>query len=321
MKSENHLFVKMFEQMVLIRRFEETIKELYMKGIIQGMLHLCIGQEAVAVGVMSVLNEDEYIVSTHRGHGHFIAKGADIRLMIAELFGKRTGYCKGKGGSMHIADINLGHLGANGIVGESLPIATGAALAFKEIKQTNQIVVCFFGDGALNTGEFHESLNLASLWKLPVVFVCENNMYAISTNVRRACAIEDIAKRADSYGMPGETVDGMDVVGVRKKAEVAVTRARNKEGPSLLICQTYRFLGHGRNPDCSLYRTKKEEEEWKARCPIETFQNRLLKKKIISEDDIRGIDNKVAQLLAAAVTFAQESPYPVPEDLEVDIYA
>ena len=262
MKSENHLFVKMFEQMVLIRRFEETIKELYMKGIIQGMLHLCIGQEAVAVGVMSVLNEDEYIVSTHRGHGHFIAKGADIRLMIAELFGKRTGYCKGKGGSMHIADINLGHLGANGIVGESLPIATGAALAFKEIKQTNQIVVCFFGDGALNTGEFHESLNLASLWKLPVVFVCENNMYAISTNVRRACAIEDIAKRADSYGMPGETVDGMDVVGVRKKAEVAVTRARNKEGPSLLICQTYRFLGHGRNPDCSLYRTKKEEEEW-----------------------------------------------------------
>jgi len=321
MTCGNDSLVEMFEQMLLIRRFEEKIKELYMKGVIQGMLHLCIGQEAVAVGVMSVLGKEDYIVSTHRGHGHFIAKGADIRLMMAELFGKRTGYCKGKGGSMHIADIDLGHLGANGIVGESLPIATGAALALKEIKQTDQIVVCFFGDGALNTGEFHESLNLAGLWKLPVVFVCENNLYAISTHVKRACAIDDVAKRADSYGMPGATVDGQDVSAVRKETESAIARARNSEGPSLLICQTYRFLGHGRNPDCSRYRSKKEEEEWKARCPILTFQKKLLNEKIISEDDIRNIEDKVAKMLAEAVAFADESPYPRPEDLEADIYA
>ena len=293
---------------------EETIKELYMKGVIQGMLHLCIGQEAVAVGVMSVLNEDEYIVSTHRGHGHFIAKGADIRLMIAELFGKRTGYCKGKGGSMHIADINLGHLGANGIVG-------GAALAFKEITQTNQIVVCFFGDGALNTGAFHESLNLASLWKLPVVFVCENNMYAISTHVGRACAIEDIAKRAESYDMPGVTIDGMDVLAVRAEAEKLVKRARAGKGPSLLVCQTYRYLGHGRNPDCSLYRTKEEEKEWRLRCPINTFGDKLLDENIITKETIGNMEKEIAQEIDLAVKFADESPFPVAEDLESDIYA
>lgn len=318
---KNDVLIKLFKKMLLIRRFEEKVKELYMQGVIKGMLHLCIGQEAVAVGAISVLEKNDYIVSTHRGHGHFIAKGADVRLMMAELFGKRTGYCKGKGGSMHIADIDLGHLGANGIVGESLPIATGAALAFREIKRTNQIVVCFFGDGGLNTGEFHESLNLASLWKLPVVYICENNLYAISTHVKRACAIEDIAKRAESYGMPGITVDGMDILTMRNQSEKAVNRARNGEGPSLLICQTYRFLGHGRNPDCRIYRTKEEEEKWKARCPIKTFQRRLLNKKIISEDDVENIENEIAQEMDLAVKFAEESPYPVPEDLEVDIYA
>ena len=321
MRSEHHPSVKLFEQMVLIRRFEEKIRELYMKGVIQGMLHLCIGQEAVPVGVVSVLNDDDFIVSNHRGHGHFIAKGANIKLVMAELFGKRTGYCKGKGGSMHIADIDLGHLGANGIVGEGLPLATGAAMAFKEIKQTDQIVVCFFGDGALNTGAFHESLNLAGLWKLPVVFVCENNLYAISTHVKNACAIEDVARRADSYGIPGDTVDGMDVLAVREKADAAVKHARNGQGPSLLICQTYRFLGHGRNPDCSLYRTKNEEEQWKATCPIAAFRDRLLHEQMISDDDVRNMENNVTQTLADAVAFAEESPYPVAEDLEADIYA
>lgn len=321
MELENHLLVNLFRQMFLIRRFEEKVKELYMQGKIKGMLHLCIGQEAVAVGAISLLANDDYIVGTHRGHGHFIAKGADIRLMMAELFGKKTGYCRGKGGSMHIADINLGHLGANGIVGEGLPIATGAALAFKEIKETRQIVVCFFGDGAVNIGEFHESLNLAGLWKLPVVYICENNLYAISTHVKRACAIEDIAKRAESYGMPGQTVDGMDVLAVRNGTEVAIKRARNGEGPSLLICQTYRFLGHGRNPDTSLYRTKEEEKEWKVKCPIKTLQGRLLNKKIILENEIINIENEIAQKIDLAVKFADESPYPVPEDLEADIYA
>ena len=321
MELENPSLIDLLRQMLLIRRFEEKVKELYMQGLIKGMLHLCIGQEAVAVGAMSVLDKDDYIVSTHRGHGHFIAKGADVRLMMAELFGKRTGYCKGKGGSMHIADIDLGHLGANGIVGESLPIAAGAALVFKDIKQTDQVVICFFGDGALNTGEFHEALNLAGLWKLPVVYICENNLYAISTHVRKACAIEDIAKRAESYAMPGMTVDGMDVLAVRDEVEIAVKRARSRKGPTLLICQTYRFLGHGRNPDSSIYRTKEEEEEWKAKCPIKTFQNRLLNEKIILEDGITNIENKIVQEIDLAVRFAEQSSYPVPEDLEADIYA
>jgi len=321
MKLKNDVLIDLLRQMLLIRRFEEKIRRLYMEGIVKGMLHLCIGQEAVAVGVMSVLKNDEYITSNHRGHGHFIAKGADIRLMMAELFGKSTGYCKGKGGSMHIADIDLGHLGANGIVGAGLTIAVGAALAFKDIKKTGQIVVCFFGDGALNMGEFHESLNLAGLWKLPVVFVCENNQYAISTHVENACAIKDIAKRAESYGMPGATVDGMDILAVRGAAEEAVKRARAGEGPSLLVCQTYRFLGHGRNPDCSLYRTKEEEKEWKLRCPVNTFQAKLLDDNVITKEKIETMEKEIAREIDLAVKFAHESPFPAPEDLESDIYA
>lgn len=321
MKLKNDLLINLLRQMLLIRRFEEMIRQLYLKGTIKGMLHLCIGQEAVAAGVMSVLAKDEYIVSNHRGHGHFIAKGADIKLMMAELFGKSTGYCKGKGGSMHIADLDLCHLGANGIVGAGLPIAVGAALAFKDIKKTGQIVVCFFGDGALNQGTFHESLNLAGLWKLPVVFVCENNFYAISSHVEKTCAIKDIAKRAQSYGMSGTTVDGMDVLVVSKAAEEAVQRARDGQGPSLLVCQTYRFLGHGRNPDCSLYRTKKEENQWQQRCPVCTFGAKLLDEKIITEETFKDMESQIAQEIDLAVKFADESPYPVVEDLESDIYA
>jgi len=307
--------------MLLIRRFEEKVKELYMQGVVKGMLHLCIGQEAVAVGAMSALDKDDYIVSTHRGHGHFIAKGADTRLMMAELFGKRTGYCKGKGGSMHIADIDLGHLGANGIVGAGIPIATGAAMAFRDIKGTKQVVLCFFGDGALNIGEFHESLNLAGLWKLPVVYICENNLYAISTSVKRACAIKDIARRAESYAMPGRTVDGMDVLAVQREVGKGVKRARAGKGPSLLVCQTYRFLGHGRNPDCRSYRTEDEERAWKARCPIETYRNKLLRAGILSKGDVPKMEARVRRKVNAAVKFADESPYPEPGALEADVYA
>jgi pyruvate dehydrogenase E1 component alpha subunit len=321
MTLNNETSINLLRQMLLIRRFEEMIKQLYMKNVIKGMLHLCIGQEAVAVGVMSTLKSNEYIVSNHRGHGHFIAKGADIKLMMAELFGKSTGYCKGKGGSMHIADIDLCHLGANGIVAAGLPIAAGAALAFKEIKKTNQIVVCFFGDGALNMGEFHEAMNLAGVWKLPVVFVCENNKYAISTNVKDTCAITDIAKRAESYNMPGVTVDGMDVLAVQTETEKLVQRARNGEGPSFLVCQTYRFLGHGRNPDCKSYRTKQEEQEWKLRCPIETFRDKLLGENVITEEIFETMETEIAQEIEAAVQFADESPFPVAADLETDIYA
>ena len=320
-KLKNDISIGLLRQMLLIRRFEEMVKQLYLSNAVKGMLHLCIGQEAVATGVMSVLRPDEYIVSNHRGHGHFIAKGADIRLMMAELYGKSTGYCKGKGGSMHIANIDHCHLGANGIVAAGLPIAVGAALAFKEIKKTGQIVVCFFGDGALNMGEFHESLNLAGLWKLPVVFVCENNMYAISTHVENTCAIKDIAKRAQSYNMPGVTVDGMDVFVVRAETEKLVKRARDGEGPSLLVCQTYRFLGHGRNPDCSIYRTKEEEKEWRLRCPINTLRAKLLDENIITEKTFETMETEIAQEIELAVKFADESPFPVPEDLESDIYA
>lgn len=318
---KNAGLINLFEQMLLIRRFEEKVKELYMQGVIQGMLHLCIGQEAVAVGAMSALNKDDYIVSTHRGHGHFIAKGADISLMMAELFGKKTGYCKGKGGSMHIADIDLGHLGANGIVGAGLPIATGAAMACRDIHHTKQVVLCFFGDGALNIGEFHESLNLAGLWKLPVVYLCENNRYAISTNVTESCAIKDIAKRAESYAMPGRTVDGMDVLVVRDEVRKAVKRARDGKGPSLLVCQTYRFLGHGRSSDSRSYRTQDEEQEWKARCPIDTLRRKLLTAKAVSEDDIANMDADALRKIESAVRFADESPYPSAEDLETDVYA
>jgi TPP-dependent pyruvate/acetoin dehydrogenase alpha subunit len=194
-------------------------------------------------------------------------------------------------------------------------------LAFKEIKKTSQIVVCFFGDGALNIGEFHESLNLAGLWKLPVVFVCETNMYAISTHIENTCAIKDIAKRAESYDMPGVTVDGMDVLAVREAAEESVKRARAGKGPCLLVCQTYRYLGHGRNPDCSLYRTKEEEEKWKQRCPIKTFQAKLLNEKIITKEKIESMEKEIVQEIDLAVKFADESPFPVAEDLESDIYA
>lgn len=320
MTEDKTSLLNMYRQMVLIRIFEERVREEYMKGKIRGMLHLYIGEEAVAVGACSVLRKGDYITSTHRGHGHFIAKGADVKLMMAELFGKATGYCKGKGGSMHIADINLGHLGANGIVSEGMPIATGAGIAI-QIKGTSQVVVCFFGDGALNMGEFHESLNLAGLWKLPVVYICENNLYALSTFVKRACAIDDVSKRAESYGMPGVTVDGMDVLAVRKEMEVAVARARKGEGPGLLICNTYRFLGHGRNPDTTLYRTREEEKEWKERCPIKNFQNKLIKEGIITKDGVEIMEKEVQGRIDEAVKFAEESPYPCIEDVDKDIYA
>ncbi len=316
-----HLWIDLFQQMLLIRRVEEKIRELYTQDRIKGMLHLCIGQEAVAVGAMSALRENDYLVSTHRGHGHFIAKGADLGKMMAELFGRRTGYCKGKGGSMHIADIDLYHLGANGIVGEGLPIAAGAALAIKNILHTDQVVMCFFGDGALNIGAFHEALNLAGLWKLPVVFICENNSYAISMHVNRACAVEDIAKRAESYDMPGVTADGMDVLEVNEQVDLAVKRAREGQGPSLVVCQTYRFLGHGRNPDCSTYRTKEEEQQWKQRCPIEVFRDRLIQKNILTQNDVETIEADIVRSIDEAVDFAEASPYPAAEDLEVDIYA
>lgn len=318
---ERHKRIDLYRQMRRIRIFEERVKFEYTHDKIRGMLHLYIGEEAVAVGVCSGLSADDYITSNHRGHGHFIARGADLNRMMAELFGKSTGYCKGKGGSMHIADIDLGHLGANGIVGGGLAIATGAGMAIQLKKQTGRVVVCFFGDGALNKGEFHESLNLAALWNLPVVYVCENNFYALSTSVKRACAVDNVAKRAEGYAMPGVTVDGMDVLAVRKAAERAIRRARNQRGPSLLICNTYRFLGHGRNPDTSSYRTKAEEAEWQVKCPIKVFEAKLCAEGTLTKKLITSIEKQIRREIEEAVQFAEASPFPSIDELEDDVYA
>lgn len=313
--------VDLYRGILRIRLFEERVRQEYQHQNIYGMLHLYIGEEAIAVGVCSTLHTDDYITSNHRGHGHFIAKGADFKRMMAELFGKVDGYCKGKGGSMHIADIDLGHLGANGIVGGGLPIAVGAGLAIRLQRQQGRVVVCFFGDGALNMGEFHESLNLAAVWDLPVIFICENNLYALSTRLSRVVKVDDIARRAEGYGMPGSSVDGMDVLAVREATALAVARAREGKGPSLLVCNTYRFGGHGRNPDTRSYRTKEEEAQWKARCPLESFEQKLLQQGTLSEARITSIRQEVLAEVEEAVRFAEESPFPNVQSIEEDIYA
>jgi len=310
--------LKQLEQMVLIRHFEEKVGELYAQGMLAGSTHLYVGEEAIAVGVCAHLRRDDYITSTHRGHGHCIAKGGELKLMFAELMGRRTGYCKGKGGSMHIADIGFGHLGANGIVGGGLTIATGAALAAR-IRKTDQVTVCFFGDGAVNIGPFHESLNLAGLWSLPVVYVCENNLYGMSTHWRRAASVDQIARRAASYGMPGRTVDGMDVTAVSEAAGEAIDRARRGDGPSLLDMHAYRYYGHSRTDPCK-YRTKEEEADWKRRDPIETSKTRLMEAGLLNPAEFERMEADIDRRIDEAVAFAEQSPYPTREDLETDVY-
>jgi len=266
--------VEMYRKMLEIRFFEEKVFELYAQNLVPGTIHLYAGEEAVAVGVCSNLRKDDYITSTHRGHGHCIAKGAELKRVMAEILGKKTGYCKGKGGSMHIADFSKGMLGATAVVGGGIPIAVGAGLSIK-LRDTNQVVACFFGEGASNQGTFHESINMAALWKLPVIFVCENNLYAMGTRQSRAMAIENVADRAIAYGIPGEVVDGNDVLAVYEVAWKAVERARKGEGPTLIECKTYRHKGHSRI-DPAKYRPKEEVEEWLAKDPIKRFKERLL---------------------------------------------
>jgi pyruvate dehydrogenase E1 component alpha subunit len=317
---DDELAKRLYGEMLLIRRFEEKVLEVFAGGKLAGtMFHVCIGEEAVAVGVCSVLERKDYITSTHRGHGHFIAKGGDLKLMMAELYGKAGGYCRGKGGSMHIADINLGHLGANGIVGGGLGIATGSAYA-SLLRRSSQVTVCFFGDGAANEGIFHESLNMAGLWKLPIVYVCENNHYALSTSYARAFTTETISGRAPSYGMAGVTVDGMDVLAVRDAAEQAVERARSGGGPTLLECRTYRFYGHSRG-DPSGYRTREEEKQWRDRCPVKSFERRLLDDGVLGREEIEGMEREIAQKLEEACSYADASPYPGAQSMYEDLYA
>jgi pyruvate dehydrogenase E1 component alpha subunit len=310
----------MYHTMMRIRLFEQRIMELFQQGRLPGFLHVSIGQEAVPTGVCAHLRGNDYISSTHRGHGDVIAKGARLDRMMAELYGKKTGYCKGKGGSMHIADLELGILGANGIVGAGIPIATGTALAFK-MRRTDQVAVCFFGDGGANTGAFHEGLNLASVWNLPVVFVCQNNQYAESTPQRVHQKIKDIAVRAMAYDIPAETLDGMDVREVYRAAGEAIARARGDGGPTLIECKTYRFHGHYVGDPGTAYRRPEEVEEWRQRDPIVTFKRRLLTEGLATEAELNAVDEAVQRELEEAVQFAEASPEPDLEDALQDIYA
>ena len=295
-------------KMLLVRRFEESAEECYMRGLIHGTMHLSIGQEASAIGLCTPLTDADYITSTHRGHGHCIGKGADVKRMFAEFFGKEDGYCKGRGGSMHIADVAKGNLGANGIVGGGIPIAVGAALSAKK-RKTDSVVVSFFGDGANNEGAFHEALNMAAVWKLPVIFACENNGYGMSTSTQRSTAVANIADRAAAYGMPGVIVDGNDFAAVAEVSFLAVERARRGDGPTLIEAKTYRIRGHSRS-DRNRYRTKLEIEEWRQRDPIARFETELAAFGILSTSDVGAIRADVEREIAEAITFAQASPAP-----------
>jgi pyruvate dehydrogenase E1 component alpha subunit len=311
--------VEMYRKMFEIRCFEEKVFEFYGQNLVPGTIHLYAGEEAVAVGVCSSLKTDDYITSTHRGHGHCIAKGTDPKRTMAEILGKKTGYCKGKGGSMHIADFNIGMLGATAVVGAGLPIAVGAGLSIK-LRRTNQVVACFFGEGASNQGTFHESINLASVWSLPILFVCENNLYAMGTHQSRIMNIKNIADRAAGYGIVGVTVDGNDVLAVFEASQKAVNLARKGGGPTLIECKTYRHKGHSR-VDPARYRPKEEVDEWMAKDPLKHFRAKLVQERTASEQELQEIEAAVADEIEEAVRFATESPYPAPEEALEDVYA
>jgi pyruvate dehydrogenase E1 component alpha subunit len=306
-------------KMHLIRQFEEGAEQAYIRGLVHGTMHLSIGQEASAVGVGAMLRDGDYITSTHRGHGHCIAKGADPKFMFAEFFGKDTGYCRGRGGSMHIADVATGNLGANGIVGGGLPIAVGAALALKQ-QRLSGVVICFFGDGANNEGAFHESLNMAAIWKLPVVFVCENNKYGMSMSTERSTAVRNIAQRAQAYDIPGLTVDGNSFKDVAEAAENAISRARDGHGPSLIENITYRHRGHSKS-DRNRYRSKEEIEQWIAEDPIGRFESELQNFGLIDAATIASLVESVRVEVEQAVEFARVSPAPAIEDLTQFVYS
>lgn len=311
--------IEMLTKMYEIRFFEEKVFELYAQNLVPGTVHLYAGEEAVAVGVCSNLRIDDYITSTHRGHGHCIAKGADLKRTMAEILGKETGYCKGKGGSMHIADFSVGMLGATAVVGAGLPIAVGAGLSIR-LRKTDQVVACFFGEGASNQGTFHESINMASVWRLPVLFVCENNLYAMGTRQSRVMTIENIADRAVAYGIPGLCVDGNDLLAVFEAARKAMERARRGGGPTLIECKTYRHKGHSR-VDPGRYRAKEEVEEWLTKDPIKRFKEWLLQTNTLSETEIQQVATESLAKIEEAAKFALESRYPNPEEALEDVYA
>ena len=312
--------IEMLRSMQTIRRFEERASDDYQAGAIYGVVHCYIGEEAVAVGVCAALNRDDQIISTHRGHGHCLAKGADLNRMMAELYGRQTGYCKGKGGSMHIADFSIGMLGANGIVAGGIPIVTGAGLA-AQLEGKGRVAVSFFGDGASNAGPFHESINIAATWKLPMLYVCENNLYSAGTIAADTLALSDVAARAAGYGIPGVVVDGNDVMAVYEAAEAAVSRARAGQGPSLIECKTYRWRGHTERPGQEDPRPKEEIEEWRQRDPINRFATTLMDQGLLTEEAWQQMDDEILAAIEDAVKFSEASPFPDPEAAVEDIFA
>jgi len=314
----DHL-VEMLYQMLLTRAFEETAEQQYFAGKVHGTMHLSVGQEAVGIGAIAALRQDDFIVSTHRGHGHAIAKGQDVRTMMAELLAKETGVCRGRGGSMHMADLALGNLGANGVVSGGIPLAVGAGLSM-QMQGADQVILSFFGDGAANTGNFHESLNMASIWKLPVVFICENNQYAMSMAVRRGMAVTHVTDRAAAYRIPGEVVDGMDVMAVYQAVKAAVARARRGEGPTLIDAVTYRYKGHSKS-DKQAYRTREEVRSWMERDPIRRFQSWLIEQGSLTEAEVQMLEARAQAAIEDAIAFADASPEPPVEHLLHDVYS
>ena len=309
----------MYERMQTIRQFEDRVKVEFGKGKIPGFVHLYAGEEAVAVGICANLTDADFMTSTHRGHGHCIAKGVDVKGMMAELYGKATGICKGKGGSMHIADMDKGMLGANGIVGGGPPLACGSGLTAKT-RKTDQVTICFFGDGASEQGTLHESLNLAAIWDLPVVFSAENNGYAESTPSTYHCSVENIADRAAAYNMPGVTVDGNDIFAVHEAAGEAIARARGGQGPTLLECKTYRFNGHFEG-DAQTYKVPEENEKYRTTLdPIKLFRENVLARNAVAENELQTVDERVQSAIDAAVAFAEDSPFPQAQETFTDVY-
>lgn len=317
---DKKLMTNLLYQMLLIRRFEEKAAEMYSQGKIGGFLHLAVGMEASCVGAISTLRPDDYVIGGYREHGHALAKGCDPKQCMAELFGKIGGLCKGKGGSMHFFDKARNFLGGTGIVGGQIPIGTGAGLAIS-YQGGDQVCLVFFGDGSVAQGTFHESLNLASLWRLPVIYIIENNLYAMGTALTRTQAVTDLYKKAEGYGMPGEQVNGMDVLAVRATVQRAVERARRDKTPSLIESRTYRFRGHSmRDPAAAVYRTRDEVEEWKKADPIVLLWDKMSQEGIITDHEYKDMDKEVTQVIEEAVRFAEASPEPPLSELLTDVY-
>ncbi len=306
-----------YRLMLLIRRFEENVLDLFSKGRLKGTIHTCIGQEAIPVAICRLLKQEDWIMSTHRGHGHCIAKGGDIKRLMAEIYGKRSGYCGGRGGSQHIHDFDIGFLGANGITGGGIPIALGAAFSSK-YQKNGKVVVCFIGDGAVNQGTFHESLNMAAIWKLPLIIVCENNQYAMYTQTNKTMPTKTISERVSAYSMKGERVDGNDIYAIREVAAKAIEGARENKGPAFIEAVTYRFCGHSGRDKC-LYRSREEEEEWKYKCPVTLQRERVLKSGIDHSIPDQ-IDREVEEQIKESIKFAEQDLPPSMDGLERDMF-